>query len=107
MAFYENKVEHYGGSLVLFTRNLSVAVPNAKKHRKPTWYMCLKIGGRKVYITRSTKLTVYEDAYEFAKAELLRLQHASKLGHSLDEYTFEKHWADWFEHNVKNGTWST
>ena len=40
MAFYENKVEHYGGALVLFTRNLSVAVPNAKKHRKPTWYMC-------------------------------------------------------------------
>lgn len=59
MAFYENKVEHYGGALVLFTRNVSVAVPNAKMHRKPTWYMRLKIGGRKGYITRSTKLTVY------------------------------------------------
>ena len=106
MAFYEDRVEHYGGALVLFKRNLTVAVPNAKKHRKPTWYMRLKIGGRKGYITRSTKLTVYEDAYEFAKAELLRLQHAAKLGHSLDEYTFEKHWADWFDRNVKNGTWS-
>jgi hypothetical protein len=39
MAFYENKVEHYGGSLVLFQRNLAVAVPNSKTHRKPTWYM--------------------------------------------------------------------
>lgn len=30
MAFYENRQEHYGGALVLFQRNLSVAVPNAK-----------------------------------------------------------------------------
>jgi len=106
MAFYENKIEHYGGALVLFQRNLSVAVPNAKQHRQPTWYMRLKIGGRKGYITRSTKLTVYEDAYEYAKSELLRLQHASKLGHTLDDYTFEKHWADWFERNKKNGVWT-
>ena len=77
MAFYEDRVEHFGGALVLFKRNLSVAVPNAKAHRKPNWYMRLKIGGRKGYVTRSTKLTVYEDAYEYAKSELLRLQQAS------------------------------
>lgn len=73
LAFYENKVEHFGGAFVLFQRNLAVAVPNSKSHRKQTWYMRLKISGRKGYITRSTKLTVYEDAYEFAKSELLRL----------------------------------
>ena len=39
--------------------------------------------------SRVTKLTTYEDAYEYAKNELLRLQHAAKLGHSLDDYTFE------------------
>ena len=105
MAFYENRHEHLDGALVLFTRNLAVAVPNTKKHRKPTWYMRLKIAGRKGYVTRSTKLTKYEDAYEFAKGELLRLQHGAKLGHSLDEYTFEKHWNDWFERNKRNGTW--
>lgn len=105
MAFYENRVEHYGGALVLFQRNLSVAVPNAQKHRPRTWYMRLKIGGRKGYVTRSTKLSVYEDAYEFAKIELLRLQHAARLGHSLDEYTFELHWNDWFDRNLRNGTW--
>ena len=105
MAFYENRVEHYGGALVLFQRNLSVAVPNAQKHRPRTWYMRLKIGGRKGYVTRSAKLTVYEDAYEFAKSELLRLQQAARLGHSLDEYTFEQHWNDWFERNLRNGTW--
>ena len=77
MAFYEDRVEHFGGALVLFKRNLSVAVPNAKSHRKQAWYMRLKIGGRKGYITRSTKLTTYEDAYEYAKNELLRLQHAA------------------------------
>jgi len=40
-----------------------------------------------------------------ASGELLRLQHAVKLGHSLDEYTFEKHWNDWFERNKRNCTW--
>lgn len=106
MAFYENKVEHYGGALMLFQRNLAVAVPDAKSHRHRTWYMRLKIGGRKGYVTRSTKLTLYEDAYEFAKSELLRLQQAARLGHSLDEYTFEKHWNDWYERNLRNGTWA-
>ena len=104
MAFYENKVEHFDGSLVLFQRNLAVAVPNSKTHRKPTWYMRLKIGGRKGYITRSTKLTIYEDAYEFAKRELLRLQQAAMLGHSLDEYTFEKHCKDRYGRHLINGT---
>lgn len=90
---------------MLFQRNLAVAVPNSKTHRQPTWYMRLKIGGRKGYITRSTKLTKYEDAYAFAHDEYLRLQQAARLGHSLDAYTFEKHWNDWYERNLRNGTW--
>ena len=73
---------------MLFKRNLSVAVPNAKTHRRANWYMRLKIGGRKGYVTRSTKLTIYEDAYEYAKSELLRLQQASKL--VLEANTFEE-----------------
>lgn len=65
MAFYEDRVEHFGGVLVLFKRNLAVAVAvtDAKSNRKRAWYMRLKKGGRKGYITRSTKLTTYEDAY--------------------------------------------
>ena len=106
LAFYENRHEHYGGALLLFQRNLPVAVPNSKKHRKPTWYMRLKIAGHKGYITRSTKLTKYEDAYAFAHDEYLRLQQAAKLGHSLNEYTFEQHWNDWYERNLRNGTWA-
>ncbi|WP_037306895.1 tyrosine-type recombinase/integrase [Ruegeria halocynthiae] len=106
MAYYENRQEHYGGALVLFQRNLAVAVPNSKSHRKPTWYMRLKVAGHKGYITRSTKLTKYEDAYAFAHDEYLRLQQAARLGHSLDEYTFERHWNDWYERNLRNGTWA-
>ena len=105
MAYYENKREHFGGALVLFQRNLAVAVPNAQAHRTATWYMRLKIAGHKGYVTKSTKLTSYEDAYEFAKGELLRLQQAAKLGHSLDEFTFEKHWEDWYQRQVANRAW--
>ena len=78
MAYYENKVEHFGGALVLFQRNLAVAVPSSQTHRAATWYMRLKIAGHAGYVTKSTKLTLYEDAYEFAKSELLRLQQAKR-----------------------------
>lgn len=54
MAFYEDGVEHFGGALVLFKRNLAIAVPNAKTHRKPARHTRLKIDGHKDYITRST-----------------------------------------------------
>ena len=53
--------------LCCLSATLAVAVPNAKTHRRANWYMRLKIGGRKGYVTRSTKLTIYEDAYEYAK----------------------------------------
>jgi integrase len=105
VAFYVDQRVFHGGALVLFQRNLAVAVPGAKKHRPAKWYMRLKIAGHKGYITQSTKLTSYEDAYEFAKNELFRLQHAANMGHSLDEYTFEKHWDDWYQRQVANGAW--
>ena len=68
--------------------------------------MQLKVAGHKGYITRSTKLAKYEDAYAFTQAEYLRLQQAVRLGHSVDEYTFEKHWNDWFARNLRTGTWT-
>ena len=60
MAFYEDKREHYGGVLVLFKRNLAVAVPNAKTHRRANWYMRLKIGGRKGHVSFSIGLQFSE-----------------------------------------------
>ena len=90
----------------MYQRDLKTAVPNSKSHRKPCWYMKLKLGGKGGTIDRSTKLTVYEDAYEFAKGEFLRLKQAVHLGHSLDEFTFEKHWDDWYGRNIRNRTWA-
>lgn len=104
LAYYINRVEHYGGALVLFPRNLDIAVPNSKTHRRPNWYMRLKIAGRNGYVERSAKLTKYEDAYTFAQSEFLRLQQAVRLGHRLTDYTFEQHWNDWYSRNLKNNT---
>ena len=61
MAYYENKVELLAGDLILYQRNLATAVPNVKSHRKPEWYMKLRIGPNKV-INHSTGLPHYEKA---------------------------------------------
>ncbi len=90
---------------MLFRRNLSVTVPNSKTHRAANWFMRLKIAGHKGYVTRSAKLAKYEEAFVYAQAEFLRLQQAAWLEHSLDEYTFEQHWNDWYERNLRSGTW--
>jgi integrase len=105
MAFYENKVELLGGDLILYQRNLATAVPNVKSHRKPKWYMKLRLGPRK-FVNRSTGLTIYEDAYAFARKEYDRLSNAVALGHTLDDFTFEKHWEDWYQRNLNNRTWA-
>jgi len=104
MAYYENRIEHLDGDLILYQRNLATAAPNVKKHRKPKWYMKLRIAPNKV-INRSTGLTIYEDAYAFARKEFDRLRNAAALGHTLEDFTFEKHWDDWYQRNLNNGTW--
>jgi integrase len=106
MAYYENRHEHFDGALILYQRDLSIAVPGSKSHRKQCWYMKLKLGGKGRNKNCSTKLTGYGDAYEFAKGEFLRLQQAVRLGQSLDEFTFEEHWDDWYARNLRNNTWA-
>ena len=104
MAYYENRIEHLDGDLVLYQRNLATAAPNSKTHRQPKWYMKLRIGPRK-FVNRSTGLTHYEEAYAFARKEFDRLRNAVALGHTLDDFTFDKHWDDWYQRNLNNGTW--
>jgi hypothetical protein len=104
--FTKTDMEYYGSALVLLQRNLFVAVPNSKTQRQLNLYMQLKVAGHKGYITRSTKLAKYEDAYAFTQAEYLRLQQEVRLGHSVDKYTFEKHWNDWYARNLRTGTWT-
>ena len=105
MAYYENRIEHLDGDLILYQRNLATAVPNVKSHRKPKWYMKLRLGPRK-FVDRSTGLTIYEEAYAFARKEFDRLRNAVALGHTLDDFTFEKHWEDWYQRNLNNRTWA-
>ena len=107
MAYYNDKREYFNGGLILYQRDLEVSNPIAKTHNKPKWYMRVKIKGMKGRaLVRSTKLTEFEDAYEYAKEEYLRLHSAIRLGHTIDEYTFEQHWNEWFERKIKEGVWT-
>jgi hypothetical protein len=72
MAYYNNKTEYFGGVLTLYQSDLDVSAPNAKVHNKPKWYMRVQLKGMKGRsLLRSTKLTVFEEAYEYAKEEYL------------------------------------
>ena len=107
MAYYNDKVEHENGRLVLFMRDLTINAPNAKTRRTPKWYMKITIEGHKGRaITKSTKQSSYEDAYIVARQEYDRLTTAARLGHTLDAWTFEKHWNDWYNRQVNAGAWS-
>lgn len=91
MAYYENRIEHLCGDLIMRQRNLATATPNVKSHCKPAWDMKLKIRALRKHIDRSTKLTKYEDAYGFARKEYARLTNAVDPGHTLNDFTFYKH----------------
>ena len=97
MPYYNDKKEYFNGGLILYQRDLEVSNPIAKTHNKPKWYMRVQIKGMKGRaLVRSTKLTVFEDAYEYAKEEFLRLHSAILLEYTIYEYTFEQHWNEWF-----------
>ena len=71
MAFYLNKRDFFDGALTLYQRDLTVA-NNSKTHREANWYMKVKIAGKKGRaITKSTKRTIYEEAYAYAVEECL------------------------------------
>lgn len=107
MAYYNNVREYFDGALVLYQRDLEVSAPNAKSHRKPMWYMRIKVKGMKGRaLVRSTKCTVYEEAYDVAYDAFLRTQSNVRLGHSLDEWSFEQHWNDWYNRNLEQNTWT-
>ena len=106
MAFYNNSQSFMDGQLLLFQRDLDSQNPKAKTHRAPNWYMRVKIEGRKGRaITKSTKHSKYEDAYAYAIEEFRRITNAVRLGHAVNDWTFEQHWEDWYERNCKSGTW--
>ena len=97
MAFYLNKREFFNGALTLYQRNLEVANPTQKTHKAPKWYYKVKLEGAKAAtINKSTKLSSYEAAYAYAEQEYQRLFNAHRLGKTLEDWTFEQHWEDWY-----------
>ena len=105
MAYYNNEVAHFDGRLVLYQR--SKATKSADNASKPfNWYMRIKIEGKNgKLINKSTKHSVYEEAYLYAVKEYQRIWDAVKTGRSIEAWTFDKHWQDWFQRNVDNGNW--
>jgi len=106
MPYYNNRREYFDGALVLYQRDLAISAPSAKTHRQPMWYMRIKVSGMKGRaIVRSTKCTMYEEAYEVAYNEFVRIKSAVRLKQSLDDWSFEQHWNDWYERNLKENSW--
>ena len=106
MAFYLNKREFFNGALTLYQRNLEVANPTQKTHKAPKWYYKVKLEGAKAAtINKSTKLSSYEAAYAYAEQEYQRLFNAHRLGKTLEDWTFEQHWEDWYKRNLQKGVW--
>ena len=106
MAFYLNKREFFDGALTLYQRNLEAANPKQKTHKAPKWYYKVKLEGAKAAtINKSTKLSSYEAAYAYAEQEYHRLFNAHRLGNTLDDWTFEQHWEDWYKRNLRRGVW--
>ena len=106
MAFYLNKREFHDGKLTLYQRNLDVANPTTKNHKAPNWYYKVKLEGAKaVTINKSTKLSSYEDAYAYASQEYQRLFNLHSLGKTLEDWTFEQHWEDWYKRSLRQNIW--
>ncbi|MDC0136288.1 hypothetical protein OAI26_06450, partial [Sulfitobacter sp.] len=76
MAYYNNEVAHFDGRLVLYQR--SKATKSAENASKPfNWYMRIKVEGKNgKIINKSTKHSVYEEAYQYAVKEYQRIWDA-------------------------------
>ena len=103
MSYYKNSRSHFDDLLILYQRDLATANKSASFHRPAVWYMKIKVAAQ--YIQRSTKLTNYDDALAFAKAEMLRLQQAHKSGDTLASWTFAEHFDDFYQRNINAKTW--
>ena len=103
MSYYLNSRSHFDDLLILYQRDLATANKSASFHRTAVWYFKIKVAAR--YIQRSTKLTNYDDALAFAKAEMLRLQQAHKSGDTVDPWTFAEHFDDFYQRNINAKTW--
>jgi integrase len=56
-------------------------------------------------VVKSTKRSIYEEAYIVAIAEYERITTAIRLGKGLQTWTFAKHWENWFQRQIDSGNW--
>lgn len=100
MVFYADKHELFDGECLLYRR-----VSGTEIHR--IWQMRLKPCGSSGYVIKSCKTDNYEKAIVAAKTELDRLKRRIADGAPLKDWTFADHWKDWFDREVRKGTWKT
>ena len=105
MAYYNDKVSHLDGRLILYKRDSSTKSSSASN--KPfSWYMRINVEGLKGRaVVKSTKRSIYEEAYIVAIAEYERITTAIRLGKGLQTWTFAKHWENWFQRQIDSGNW--
>lgn len=99
MTFYENKNLLFDGECLLYRRQTKSGRVN------PAWQMRLKVNGIRGYVTRSCKTSDYAKAVVAAKKELDSLHRKVASGLPLKDWTFAKHWHDWFQRKTKTGAW--
>ena len=96
MAYYEKKVEYYGSSLVLFQRNLAVAVP--KRIAYILVYTLKNSWTKRPSKTQQEiqKVTVFSENIVFQCQQIIRINP------KLDKPTFKKRWKDSYERYLRN-----
>ena len=100
VTFYANGRSFFDGGVFLYQRQSKDGLVH------PIWQVRFKLPGRKGYRIQSCKTKNYEDAYAFAKDEYLALQQKIKDGVPLKDWTFDQHWRDWYERQLRKGCWT-
>ena len=96
MAYYDLKHELRDGRILIYTQ---------KNAKSGVWQMRLNVRGYKGYVTKSTKTKNIAEAIRTAEDEYDRLQTNIREGADVKEWTFEDHWKDWYDRNIKAGAW--
>jgi len=99
VGFYAEKHELLDGAILLYRRRDKSGVV------APAWQMRLKLPRRPGYVTLSCKTTNFVDAAAYAKEKLLELSQKVRQGVPLKQWTFNRHWRDWYDRQVAKGAW--
>lgn len=97
MTFYRDQQILFDGDCLLYRRADNV---------NPVWQMRLKVDGVKGYVIRSSKTKDYAKAVVAAKKQLDALNRKVAAGIPIKDWTFARHWEDWFRRKKTVGAWT-